>query len=50
MMGDNVEDLGSVWEERIEWNEKNIFRIFFSLYCLRVLTEEIESQFPCLRV
>ena len=34
----------------MEWNKKNIFRIFFSSSCLGVLTEGMKSSFPCLRV
>ena len=34
----------------MEWNEKNIFRIFFPPSCLGVLTEGLESSFHCLRV
>ena len=42
--------LGSAWEEGIEWNEKNIFRIFFPPYYLGVLTEGIKGSFLCLGV
>ena len=42
--------LGSAWEERMKWNEKNIFRIFFHSFCLGVLMEEMESSFSYLRV
>ena len=43
---------GQLWMEMngMEWNEKNIFRIFFPPSCLGVLTEKMESSFPCLRV
>ena len=34
----------------MEWNEKNIFRIFFPPSCLGVLTERMDFPFPCLRV
>ena len=34
----------------MEWNENNIFRIFFPSSCLRVLIEGIENSFSCLRV
>ena len=34
----------------MEWNEKNIFRIFFPPSCLRVLMEGMNFPFPCLRV
>ena len=35
---------------RMEWNENNIFRIFFPLSCLGVLMERMKSSFLCLRV
>ena len=34
---------GFAWEEGMEWNEKNIFKIFFPSSCLRILTEGMES-------
>ena len=39
-----------VWEERMERNGKNHFRIFFPSPYLRVLMEGIESSFSYLRV